>query len=194
VSNSTRSSAVRHSHIAFSACIATGQFSHITLSYLILSLSCVVFSSCWSWRVCNSSVSFVSHVTSYYHSILASFLGHSGFFISTESRDWLGRMSAKCPILCRVGCKTPYYLGHSNILLEMQIFFKPHSMCVSGVRMLKKHWLQLMTFQCWHTHWVTLSFADTKSQALVWDLINMQNVLNHISHWSPHLTGKDRKK
>ena len=193
MSNSTRSSAVRHSHIAFSACIATGQFSHITLSYLILSLSCVVFSSCWSWRVCNSSVSFVSHVTSYYHSILASFLGHSGFF-SVPSQETGWGECLRNVLSCVEWDVKPYYLGHSNILLEMQIFFKSHSMCISGVRMLKKHWLQLMTFQCWHTHWVTLSFADTKSQALVWDLINMQNDLNHISHWSPHLTGKDRKK
>ena len=32
------------------------------------------------------------------------------------------------------------------------------------------------------------------SQTLVWDLINMQNILHHVSDRSFHLTGKRRKK
>ena len=43
--------------------------------------------------------------------------------------------------------------------------------------------------------WVTLSFAETKvsnSETKVRDLINMQNVLNHVSDRSSHLTGKCR--
>jgi len=33
-----------------------------------------------------------------------------------------------------------------------------------------------------------------KSQTLVWDIINMQNVLNHVSDWSSNLTGKRYEK
>ena len=46
----------------------------------------------------------------------------------------------------------------------------------------------------------TLSFAEIdqslklSSETKVWELINIQNILNHVSDWSFHLTGKCRKK
>ena len=49
---------------------------------------------------------------------------------------------------------------------------------------------------------VTLSFAEIKvsnfvvweTETKVWDLLNMQDVLNHVSDRSCHLTDKRRKK
>ena len=38
-----------------------------------------------------------------------------------------------------------------------------------------------------------VSFTETKVSNLVWDLINMQSVLNHVSDRLSHLTGKRRK-
>ena len=52
-------------------------------------------------------------------------------------------------------------------------------------------WVGSLTY-IWYTtdsHWVTLSFAETK----VWDVIKIQNVLNHVSDRPSHLTGKRRK-
>ena len=65
-----------------------------------------------------------------------------------------------------------------------------------------RHFVMLMMLMCLSsTTSQRLAMSSTRylslrthSQTLIWDLINMQNILNHVSDRSSHLSGKRRKK